>query len=85
MSKKNSLYVATKLENGVSDLVCMISKKKEKLEEIEGSHVREVITYKTREEAIEGLRSHLPYLLSDIPRAMYNGMIENGGFYKMYV
>ena len=85
MNKKNSLYVATKLENGMSDLVCIVAKKREDLEKISGTNIREVVEYKTREQAITGLREHLPYLMEDVPAFMYDNMVKNGGFFKAYV
>ena len=85
MKKRNSLYVATKLENGMSDLVCIVAKKREDLEEIRGAKIREVVEYKTREQAISGLREHLPYLMEDVPAFMYDNMVKNGGFFRAYV
>ena len=85
MSKKHSLYVATKLENGMSDLVCIVAKKREDLEEIRGAKIREVVEYKTREQAISGLREHLPYMLDTVPAFLYDNMVKNGGFFKAYV
>ena len=85
MGKKNSLYIATKLENGMSDLVCIVAKKREDLEEISGTNIREVIQYKTREQAISGLREELPYMLDTVPAFLYDNMVKNGGFFKAYV
>ena len=85
MNKRNSLYVATKLENGMSDLVCIVAKKREDLEKISGTNIREVVEYKTREQAISGLREHLPYLMEDVPTFLYDNMVKNGGFFRAYV
>ena len=85
MSKRNSLYVATKLENGLGDLACIVAKKREDLEEISGVKIREVIEYKTREQAISGIREELPYLMEDVYVFLYDNMVKNGGFFKAYV
>ena len=85
MSKRHSLYIATKLENGASDLVCIVTKKREDLEEISGTNIREVIQYKTREQAISGIREQLPYMLDTVPAFLYDNMVKNGGFFKAYV
>ena len=85
MNKRNSLYVATKLENGMSDLVCIVAKKREDLEEISGVNIREVIEYKTREQAIIGIREELPYLMEDVYAFLYDNMVKNGGFFRAYV
>ena len=85
MNKKNSLYVATKLENGLGDLACIVAKKREDLEEISGVKIREVIEYKTREQAISGIREELPYLMEDVYVFLYDNMVKNGGFFKAYV
>ena len=85
MSKRHSLYIATKLENGASDLVCIVAKKREDLEEISGTNIREVIEYKTREQAISGLREQLPYLMESVPVFLYDNMVKNDGFFKAYV
>ena len=85
MSKKNSLYVATKLENGLGDLACIVAKKREDLEGISGVNIREVIEYKTREQAINGIREELPYLMEDVYVFLYDNMVKNGGFFRAYV
>ena len=85
MNKRNSLYVATKLENGTSDLVCIVAKKREDLEEIAGVNIREVIEYKTREQAVFGIKEELPYLMEDVYVFLYDNMVKNGGFFRAYV
>ena len=81
----NKLYVATRLENGLSDLICSVANKREDLEKIYGTNIREVIEYETREQAIHGLKEHLPFFMEDVPAFLYDGMVENGGFFEAYV
>lgn len=85
MSKKHSLYMATRLENGVSDLVCTVAKNREDLEGVLGTNIREVIQYKGREQAIAGLREQLPYMMESVPAYLYDSMVENGGFFETYL
>lgn len=80
--KKHTLYMATRLENGVSDLVCSVSKKREELENIDGVNVREAVQYKTREQAIAGLQEQLPYIMSGTVEYLYDNMVKNGGFFE---
>lgn len=83
--KKHTLYMATRLENGASDLVCTISKKREELENLEGAIIRDVIQYKTKNEAIAGLREQLPYMQETVPVYLYENMVKNGGFFESYL
>ena len=82
---KNKLYVATRLENGLSDLICSVSNKREDLEKIYGTNIREVIEYETREQALSGLREQLPFFLETVPAFLYDNMVENEGFFEAYV
>lgn len=82
MNKKNSLYVATRLENGASDLICMIANKREDLEKFSGTNIREVVYYDNREQAIEGIKEQLPYVLDTIPSFLYDNMVKNGGSFE---
>lgn len=80
--KKHTLYMATRLENGASDLVCTVSKKREELENIEGGIIRDAVQYKTREQAIAGLQEQLPYIMDTTVEYLYDSMVQNGGFFE---
>lgn len=82
MNKKNSLYVATRLENGASDLICMIANKREDLEKFSGINIREVVYYDNRKQAIEGIKEQLPYVLDTVPSFLYDNMVKNGGSFE---